>query len=91
LQRVRLLLGKKEVDICPVLAILPYLVVRGITSGALIVLADGKPLTCYHLTSAILSKNGMDSSCYNMHSFHIGVATLVKEAGISESQVQLLK
>jgi len=84
LQRIRLLLGKTEADICPVLAILPYLVVRGPTSGALIVLADKKPLTCHHLTSAILSKNGLDSSYYNMHTFHIGVATLVKEAEISE-------
>jgi len=56
----KLYLGKTEADLCPVLAILPYLVVRGPSPGALFVLADGKPLTCHYLTaflSAILSKD----------------------------------
>jgi len=55
-----LYLGKTEADLCPVLAILPYLVVRGPSPGALFILADGKPLTYHYLTtflSAILSKD----------------------------------
>jgi len=38
---VDLYLGKKEADIFPVLAILPYQTVRGPLPGALFVLADG--------------------------------------------------
>jgi len=68
-------------------------VVRGPSPGALLVLADGKLLTRPHLTSslsAILSKAGVDSSCYNTHSFCIGAVTSAKEAGISDSQVEML-
>jgi len=94
LQRGRPVLEKKEADICPVLAILPYQAVRGPLPGALFVLADSYSLTCHHLTtslSAILSKVSLDSSCYNMHTFHIRDAISAKEAGISDYQVQMLR
>jgi len=48
-----LYLGKKEADLCPILAILPYLVVTGPSPGALFALADGKPLTCHYLTASL--------------------------------------
>ena len=55
--------------------------------------AGGKPLTRQYLVSslsAILLKAGLDDSSYNTYSFRIGAATSAKEAGISDSQIQML-
>ena len=42
---VYLCLGKTDSDVCPVKAILPYMVIRGSKSGPLFLTADSKPLT----------------------------------------------
>ena len=51
------------------------------------------PLTRLHLSKAlsvILKQIGLDDQKYNTHSFHIGVATSAKVAGVSDSHIKML-
>ena len=89
---VRLFLAKTGTDICPLRAILPYLVTRGSKSGPLFLTADGSPLTRqrFHNFLSTLLKIGLPATHYDIHSFRIGAATSVKDAGISDTHVQML-
>ena len=89
----RLCLGKTGTDVCPLKAILPYMVIRGHKPGSFFLTADDKPLTCqkfYTLLSNLLKKIGLPASHYNTHSFRIGAATTAKEAGILNTHIQML-
>ena len=90
---VRLFLGKTGTDVCPLKAILPYLVVRGTKPGPLFLTADGLPLTrqkFHNCLSTLLKNIGLSASQYNTHSFRIGAATSAKDAGISDTHIQML-
>ena len=90
---VKLFLAKTGLDICPLRAILPYLVIRGSKSGPLFLTADGSPLTrqrFHTLLSTLLRKIGLPVTHYNTHSFRIGAATSAKDAGISDTHIQML-
>ena len=90
---VHLCLGKTDVDICPVKAILPYLIIRGSKPGPLFLTVDNQPLTCqrFHASlSSLLSKIGLPASNYNTHGFRIGAATTAKDAEISDTHIQML-
>ena len=90
---VNLCLGRTKSIVCPVKAVLPYLVARGSTPGPLFSFEDGRPLTRTQfrtLLSATLKLAGRDDSLYNTHSFRIGAATSAKMAGISDIHIQKL-
>ena len=92
-QGVDLYLGKTWKDICPVCAIIPYLVIRGAKPGPLFVFADGLYLTRQRFASLVtstLQRAGIDDKRYNTHSFRIGAATTAKEAGISDIHIKML-
>ena len=92
-QGVDLYLGKTGKDICPVCAIIPYLVIRGAKPGPLFVFADGLYLTWQWFASLVasaLQHAGIDDKRYNTHSFRIGAATTAKEAGISDVHIKML-
>ena len=61
---VELYLGKTGKDICPVCAIIPYLVIRGVKPGPLFVFADGLYLTRQWFASLVtstLQRAGIDN------------------------------
>ena len=90
---IHLCLGITDADVCPVKAILPYMVIRGSKPGPLFLTVDKKPLTCqrFHASlSSLLKEIGLPASDYNTHSFRIGAATTAKDTGISDTHIQML-
>ena len=90
---VKLSLGRTDCAVCPVSAILAYLVIRGAQPGPMFLTAQGKPLTRRHFSSAltdILANIGLPVQNFNTHSFRIGAATSAKQANISDTDIQML-
>ena len=87
-------LGKTGSDLCPVEALLQFLVRRpGPRVGPLFIHKDGRPLTrdqfVSHLKEA-LSSCGIDSRRYSGHSFRIGAATAAAQAGVPDHLIKTL-
>ena len=92
-QGVSIYLGKTDSNICPVTAILPYLALRGNTSGLLFLLHDGRMLTRQIFSTildSLLKELHLDQDNFNTHSFRIGAATSAKAASISDTHIQML-
>ena len=90
---VKLYLGKTSTDLCPVVSLLNYLVVRGNKPGPLFIFKDGRLLTRQHLVQALrgaLQAAGIDQSKYCGHSFRIGAATTAAAKGIEDSIIKTL-
>lgn len=90
---IDLFIGKTSADLCPVKALLKYLVVRGKKEGPLFVFGDGRFLTRQRLVEAVrqaLSKAGMDPTQYCGHSFRIGAATTAARQGMEDSVIKTL-
>ena len=80
-------------EICPVTALLNYIVRRGWQPGPLFLLQDGQTLSRQRLVSSInhaLSQQGLESSGITGHSFPIGAATAAARGGIEDSMIQTL-
>ena len=86
-------LGKTDHRVCPVMALVQYLAKRGGKPGPLFMLPNNKSLTrktfCAALNKAFQELE-MNPRTYNTHSFRIGAATSVKQAGISDSLLKTL-
>ena len=92
-QGINLFLGATEHTVCPVKAILSYLVLRGKKDGPLFIIAIGTPLTRQYFSTAlstVLKHTGLDDRQYNTHSFCIGAATSAKAVGISDTHIKML-
>jgi len=90
---VTIYLGKTDNVLCPVAAILEYLIRRGNHPGPLFVLQDGRPLSRSMLVEKVrqaLRRAGIDASEYNGHSFRIGAATTAAAQGISVPLIKTL-
>lgn len=90
---VNLFLGKTSTDLCPVAAMLNYLVLRGSEAGPLFWFADHRYLTRQRLVGAVrdaLRRAGVDQSKYNGHSFRIGAATTAAANGLEDSIIKTL-
>ncbi len=90
---VDLFLAKARLPLCPLVAMLPYLVIRGDSRGPLFMLRSGKPMTRQCFTAmmrAMLKKAGLDDRKYAGHSFRIGAATSAAAAGISDAHIKIL-
>ena len=91
---IDLYLGKTAADLCPVRAVLNYLVVRGRRrQGPLFLFADGTYLTRLRLVEALrqaLGKAGIDPTKYSGHSFRIGAATTAAKKGMEDSVIKTL-
>ena len=77
-------------DLCPVAAILSWLVYRGKTPGPLFIFESGAKLTRPRFVSELkkaMSEAGMDPTHFSGHSFGIGVATTAAAEGIANSQI----
>ena len=85
-----LCLGRTELVVYPIKALLSYLAMWKNIPGSLLMSESGAPLTRAHfktLLSATLKKGGLDDSKYNIHSFRIGDATFAKAVGISDVHI----
>ena len=85
--------GHTQDELCPVAAVLSYMVARGAGPGPFFCYGDGRPLTRMKLVAEIkdaLTKAGVDSSCYSGHSFRKGAATTAAEQGIGDATIMRL-
>ena len=92
-QGVRVFLGKSKADVCPVAAILAYMVMRGAQPGPFFIFVDGRPLTRERFVAAVrsaLHSAGVDASRYAGHSFRIGAATIAAQNGIPDSLIKTM-
>ncbi len=90
---ITLSLAATNKKVCPVLAMLPYLALRGGQPGLLFILADSTFLTRPKLAAmlrATLTQAGMDHTKYSTHSFRSGAATTAANVGISDVHIKLL-
>lgn len=79
--------------LCPVSAMLSYLVVRGSEPGFLFKFSNGHLLTKQRFVESVrqaLSSAGLDPKLYAGHSFRIGAATTAGACGLSDSTIQML-
>ena len=80
-------------DICPVAAVLDYMVRRGPVVGPLFTFSDCSFLTRDRFVRAVreaLQSAGVDSSSYAGHSFRIRVATTAARQGVPDSTIKML-
>ena len=88
-----LFVGRTDSDLCPVAAILSFLLCRGSAPGPLFRFASGEYLTrkrFVELVRAALTRAGVDQSKYCGHSFRIGAATTAAAQGIEDSIIKTL-
>lgn len=92
-QGVNIFIGKTNNSLCPVSALLNYLIMRGTAPGLLFRFKNGSPLTKSKFTAkfrALLSQAGIDSKSYAGHSFRIGAASTAASKGVEDSLIQTL-
>jgi hypothetical protein len=90
---VEVFVGRSKSDICPVAAILSYMVARGPGPGPFFRFEDGTPLTKPRFVEAArscLGQVGLDPNSYAGHSFRIGAATSAARAGLEDSTIRAL-
>ena len=87
------LLGRTNAALCPVAALLAYMVQRGSLPGPFFKFADGRVLTRVRLVSALhvaLQEAGIDDSRFSGHSFRIGAATTAVLQGVPDSLIKMM-
>lgn len=92
-QGITLYLGKTGVDLCPVVAMVDFLAVRGVSPGPLFQFQNGSSLNCQQLVLAVctaLENQNFDVSLYCGHSFRIGVAMPAARNGIEDCIIKTL-
>lgn len=92
-QGVTLHIGVAGGAICPVAAVLSYMVARGSTPGPLFTWEDGRHLTRDRFVAGVraaLTSAGYPAKDYAGHSFRIGAATTASQHGIQDSLIQTL-
>ena len=85
--------GRANKPLCPVSAVLAYMVMRGKAPGPLFIFQDGKPLSRPNFVTEIkraLSAAGIDLKPYWGHSFRIGAATTATKQGVEDSTIKML-
>jgi len=90
---VTVYLGRTDNDLCPVSAILAYMVQRGKEEGPFFWFTNERFLTRERLVTAMraaLEQAGFDSRKYAGHSFRIGAATTAARSGLPDSLIKTL-
>ena len=86
-------LGRTGAGVCPVAALLGYMVVRGDRPGIFFCKADGHTVTkawFIEQLRPVLGDVGLPQHQYAGHSFRIGAATTAALAGVADSTIQAL-
>lgn len=90
---VNIYVGRTGNILCPVTAVLHYMVARGQGTGPFFRFEDGAPLTRMKFVDKVkeaLSQAGVDCTAYSGHSFRIGAATTAAKRGISDATIKML-
>jgi len=90
---VTVYLGRTDSDLCPVAAILAYMVQRGAERGPFFWFTKRRFLTRERLVSAMraaLQQAGISPQKYAGHSFRIGAATTAARCGLPDSLIKTL-
>ncbi len=85
--------GKTGEPLCPVTALVDYLVKRKAGLGPLFIFQDGRPLTRKRFVEnvrAALTSTGVDSTPYPGHSFRSRAATTAASRGIGDATIKIL-
>ena len=85
--------GKTDMPLCPVAAMLAYMAMRGPGDGPLFRFRSGEALTRQRLVMAlrkVLARAGLKPEEYAGHSFRIGAATTAAVCGISVDTIKTL-
>lgn len=89
---VTIYLGRTDSTLCPVAALLSYLVLRGKGDGPLLRFQNGQPLTRTKLVSenrAALREAGLTPGNFCGHSFRIGAATTAAACGVPVDVIKM--
>ncbi|XP_062503751.1 uncharacterized protein LOC134180586 [Corticium candelabrum] len=81
-------------EICPVVALLSYVVLRGNAQGPLFLYDDGTSLSRNRLVREVqraLTEAGRDCTGFTGHSFRIGATTTAKARGLDDSIIKALE
>lgn len=92
-QGITLHIGVTGADICPVVAILNYMVVSGSAPGPLFIWENGQYLTRDRFVvelRAALTAQGFPAKDYAGYSFRIGAATTAAHRGVQDSLIKTL-
>ena len=90
---VHIYLGRASAELCPVVAVLDYMVRRGQQPGPFFVLESGRFLTRERFVKAMreaLTSLGYNCSLYAGHSFRIGAATVAAQHGVQDSLIKTM-
>lgn len=90
---VNIFVGRTGNELCPVAAVLAYMVLRGPGAGPFFRFQDGRHLTRARLVDKVkeaIAAGGVDCSPYSGHSFRSGAATAAAKQGVSESTIKML-
>lgn len=90
---VDVFVGKTGNQLCPVTAVLSYMVARGPGDGPFFRFENGKPLTRSRFVIKIkeaLTIAGLDCTAYSGHSFRSGAATTAAAQGFSDATIKML-
>ena len=85
--------GRTEDDLCPVAAVLKYMVKRKKGPGPFFRFCNGQPLTRPRLVIEVkraLTRAGVNSDHYSGHSFRSGAATAAAERGVEDATIKML-
>ena len=85
---VDIFLGVTNCDLCPVAALLVYLVICQTRFGPIFVFKDDSLLTCDKLVSAVQSALSQTRVVTSRFSFRIGAATSAAQAGLEDSLIR---
>ena len=92
-QGVQIHLGRMSSELCPVAAILSYMVKRGTSDGPFFRFEDGRYLTRDRFVTVVCSAlvaAGVNPSHYAGHSFRIGAATNAASCSLQDSLIKTL-
>ena len=90
---VKVYLGAPGAELCPVAAILSYMVIRGSLPGPFFMFEDKRPLTRDRFVGEMrkaLEQAGVTAKQYSGHSFRIGAATTAASCGLQDSLIKTL-
>lgn len=90
---IDIFVGRTNCTLCPVAAVLAYMIRRGPRPGPLFEFRDGRPLTRPRFVAKVkeaLALAGVDNTCYSGHSFRSGAATTAAEQGVSDTMIKTL-
>ena len=90
---ITLIIGNGDPDLCPVKALVCYLLVRGEKADPFLVFEDRQFLTWLRFVKEVreaLGKVGVNCTKYCGHSFRIGAATTAASRGMEDSLIMTL-